>query len=287
MTPIGRPTPYVRGAIRTTRSHAAIACHRPLVQSAAVGDFSVATGRGPGHRQGGRHPARVLGGGVRRPVPPARRRRGPRAATSSGDVVRIFGLVTRVQRGTKARFDSHVFDVADGLLPAEIARAALVQATRFEPETLVPPSGRRVRRAMGDERLEALCFDGMAHRLPAGLAGGRARLREPGVPRWHGAARQRQRRLGGGHQDDVRHLPPLQPVHLGRARRRGPQHQGLGVQREGRGPLPRPREHRISWTTPPATGPRPQPGVQERGRLRPSSPRRPAPAPTSPAAPRA
>ncbi len=90
----------------------------------------------------------------------------------SGDTVRIYGLVTQVRaRQEGARFDSDVFLIAEGLLPAEVSEAALVQATRFEPEIFVPPRpGEPVRRAAGAERDQALFFDAMERRLPAGLS---------------------------------------------------------------------------------------------------------------------
>jgi DNA helicase HerA-like ATPase len=86
--------------------------------------------------------------------------------------VRIFGVVGQVRaRHEGARFDSDVFLIEDGLLPAEVSEAAQVLATRFEPEVFVPPlPGAEVRRAAGDERDQALFFDGMAKRLPAGLS---------------------------------------------------------------------------------------------------------------------
>lgn len=88
------------------------------------------------------------------------------------DPVRIYGVVSQVRaRHEGARFDSDVFLISEGKLPAEISEAALVQATRFEPELFVPPlPGQPVRRAAGVERDEALAFDGMARRLPAGLS---------------------------------------------------------------------------------------------------------------------
>jgi DNA helicase HerA-like ATPase len=86
--------------------------------------------------------------------------------------VRIYGVVSQVRaRHEGARFDSDVFLIADGLLPAEVSEAAQVSATRFEPELYVPPlPGTEVRRAVDDERDEALFFDGMTARLPAGLS---------------------------------------------------------------------------------------------------------------------
>ncbi len=89
-----------------------------------------------------------------------------------GEAVRIYGIVSQVRaRHEGARFDSDVFLIADGVLPAEVSEAALVAATRFEPETFVPPRpGQPVRRAVGAERDQALFFDGMRRRLPAGLS---------------------------------------------------------------------------------------------------------------------
>src|SRR5262249_43715569 len=86
--------------------------------------------------------------------------------------VHVFGVVSQVRaRHEGARFDSDVFLIEDGVLPAEVSEAALVQPTRFEPEVFVPPlPGQEVRKATGDERLEALCFDQMTARLPCGLS---------------------------------------------------------------------------------------------------------------------
>ncbi len=89
-----------------------------------------------------------------------------------GQCVRVYGIVSQVRaRHEGAHFDSDVFLVAEGVLPAEVSEAAQVQATRFEPELFVPPlPGAEVRRATGAERDEALFFDGMARKLPAGLS---------------------------------------------------------------------------------------------------------------------
>ncbi len=85
--------------------------------------------------------------------------------------VKIYGVVGQVRaRHEGARFDSDVWLIEDGVLPAEVSEAAQVQATRFEPEVFVPPlPGQAVRRATGAERDQALFFDGMTKRLPAGL----------------------------------------------------------------------------------------------------------------------
>jgi DNA helicase HerA-like ATPase len=88
-----------------------------------------------------------------------------------GDAVRIYGVVSQVRaRHEGARFDSDVFLIEEGILPGEVAEAARVTLTRVEPEVFVPPlPGAIVRRAEGKERDEALFFDGMEKRLPAGL----------------------------------------------------------------------------------------------------------------------
>ncbi len=89
-----------------------------------------------------------------------------------GQRVRMFGLVTQVRaRHEGARFQSDVFLIAEGILPAEVSEAALIQPTRFEPEILVPPlPGAPVRLATDVERDMALSFDEVERRLPAGLS---------------------------------------------------------------------------------------------------------------------
>jgi uncharacterized protein len=89
-----------------------------------------------------------------------------------GQVVRLFGVVDLVRaRHEGARFDSDVFLIERGVLPATVSQAAHVRVTRVEPEVFVPPlPGREVRRAAGAEREEALFFDGMERRLPLGLS---------------------------------------------------------------------------------------------------------------------
>ena len=89
-----------------------------------------------------------------------------------GEVVKIYGMVAQVRaRHEGARFDSDVFLIADGVLPAEVSEAAQITATRFEPEVFVPPQpGEVVRKAEGAERDRALFFDRMDERLPIGLS---------------------------------------------------------------------------------------------------------------------
>jgi hypothetical protein len=89
-----------------------------------------------------------------------------------GEEVKIYGMIGQVRaRHEGARFDSDVFLIEDGVLPAEVSEAAQVTATRFEPEVFVPPRpGQAVRRARGDERDAALFFDKMEERLAIGLS---------------------------------------------------------------------------------------------------------------------
>jgi uncharacterized protein len=89
-----------------------------------------------------------------------------------GQVLRISGVVSQVRAVHEgARMESDVFLVRDGVLPAQVSEAAQVLATRFEPEVYVPPlPGEPVRKALGAEREEALLFDQMRNRLPAGLS---------------------------------------------------------------------------------------------------------------------
>jgi DNA helicase HerA-like ATPase len=89
-----------------------------------------------------------------------------------GGTVSIYGVVSQVRaRHVGARYDNDVFLIEDGVLPAEVSEAAKVMATRFEPEVYVPPlPGAEVRRAEGDERDQALFFDGMQKKIPAGMS---------------------------------------------------------------------------------------------------------------------
>lgn len=86
--------------------------------------------------------------------------------------VRIYGMVAELRaRHEGARFDSDVFLIKDGVLPAQVAEAAKVLATRFEPEVYVTPlPGEVVRKARGEARDQALFFDGMKRRIPVGLS---------------------------------------------------------------------------------------------------------------------
>lgn len=90
----------------------------------------------------------------------------------TGEILSMYGIVSQVRaRHEGARFQSDVFLIADGLLPAEVSEAALVQVTRVVPEIFVPPlPGAEVRKAIDHERAAALDFDAVERKLPAGLS---------------------------------------------------------------------------------------------------------------------
>lgn len=84
--------------------------------------------------------------------------------------VTIAGVVTAVRaRHEGAQFDSDVFLVSDGMLPAEVQEAAEITVTRVEPEVFVPPRpGAVVRRAVEQQRARALYFDKMDRKVALG-----------------------------------------------------------------------------------------------------------------------
>jgi DNA helicase HerA-like ATPase len=90
---------------------------------------------------------------------------------ATGEPISIHGIVTQVvARIEGARFDSDVFLIEEGVLPGDVVEVAQITATRIEPEVFVPPlPGSPVVKAEGKERDEALFFDGMDKKLPAGL----------------------------------------------------------------------------------------------------------------------
>ena len=138
----------------------------------------------------------------------ALRRRHPGARPPRGRPLRLRRVPHRGRRAARAR-------------PVE---AAEVLTTRVEPEIFVPPlPGRRgAARASGDERDQALVLrrDG-ARAADRSRPRRRAAVRQPRVPRRHPRrARQHLRHLRRRDQDDLRDVPALLPVQLGRARRR-------------------------------------------------------------------
>jgi DNA helicase HerA-like ATPase len=85
--------------------------------------------------------------------------------------VTIAGVVTAVRaRHEGAQFDSDVFAIAEGTLPAQVQEAAEITTTRVQPEVYVPPSpGAIVHRARGEARASALYFDRMQRQVPMGF----------------------------------------------------------------------------------------------------------------------
>ncbi|PKK14824.1 MAG: ATP-binding protein [Thermomonospora sp. CIF 1] len=88
-----------------------------------------------------------------------------------GGSVLVAGVVTDVQaRHEGAAYDSDVFLIADGVLPAQVVESAEVTVTRVEPELYVPPLPGAVAYRAGDRDRElALYFDVMKRRVPVGL----------------------------------------------------------------------------------------------------------------------
>jgi hypothetical protein len=89
----------------------------------------------------------------------------------NGDTVTVAGVVSQIRaRHEGARFDSDVFLVEEGVLPAQTTEVAEVLTTRVEPEVFVPPlPGAEVRLAEDKERDRALCFDQMDKQFPIGV----------------------------------------------------------------------------------------------------------------------
>ena len=90
----------------------------------------------------------------------------------TGEKITAYGIVGQVRaRHEGAKFQSDVFMISDGRLPAEVSEAAEIQLTRVVPETFVPPlPGEPVRKATDAERDVALDFADVNRRLPAGLS---------------------------------------------------------------------------------------------------------------------
>ncbi len=247
--PLGRPA----RALSHTRLR--------FVGSSDPGGPSVAAGRAerrdgrPGHRDRGRDTTELLGrarSGARaaarrrrrhRPRAPERRAGAPRgpghrdARPLRGRAVRLRRVPDpgrrAARRGRRGRVDH------DDPCRAGDLRAA------------APRLGGEEGRREGARRRAVLRPDGQeAPDRPRPRR--RAALRQPRVPRRDPRrGRQHLGDLGCRDEDDVRVVPAVLPLHLGRARQRGDQHQGADLQREGRGPpLPRPRQR-------PARRPRP------------------------------
>jgi DNA helicase HerA-like ATPase len=93
-----------------------------------------------------------------------------REVPGRGEVL-IAGVVTNVEaRHEGAAYDSDVFLIVQGVLPAAVVESAEVTVTRVEPEVYVPPlPGAVAYRADADDRERALYFDVMERRVPVGL----------------------------------------------------------------------------------------------------------------------
>jgi hypothetical protein len=149
--------------------------------------------------------------------------------------ITLYGVVDTVRAKYEgARFDSDVFRVAQGVLPVGIATAAHVSVTRIEPEIFVPPQpGQPAERAEGAQRDEALYFDQMQHKFAAGLS----RLGQPGVPGWDAwRTREHLGHLRRRDEDELRDVPPVLALPLGRTGDAGAQRARGDLQRQGRGP---------------------------------------------------
>ncbi|MFC5815929.1 MULTISPECIES: ATP-binding protein [Nonomuraea] len=83
----------------------------------------------------------------------------------------MAGVVTAVEaRHEGAAYDSDVFLIAEGALPAAVVEVAEVRVTRVEPEVFVPPlPGATVYLAGAGDRDQALYFDVMERRVPLGV----------------------------------------------------------------------------------------------------------------------
>ncbi|MBN1172767.1 MAG: ATP-binding protein [Micromonosporaceae bacterium] len=93
-----------------------------------------------------------------------------RELPGSGPVA-VAGVVTAVRaRHEGAVFDSDVFAIAEGTLPAQVQEAAEITTTRVQPEVYVPPApGAIAYRAEGEARAGALYFDRMRAKVPIGF----------------------------------------------------------------------------------------------------------------------
>lgn len=89
-----------------------------------------------------------------------------------GSTVKMYGVIselTAIQEG--AEYESDVYHTREGLVPSATVEIARVSITRFSPEIFVPPlPGSEARKAVGQERAEALMFSEMAKVVAIGLS---------------------------------------------------------------------------------------------------------------------
>ncbi|CAA9390024.1 MAG: Uncharacterized protein aq_1682, partial [uncultured Pseudonocardia sp.] len=207
-----------------------------------------AAARRAGRRHRGLHAPAVLRGAGPRAVPAARRRRRHLADRAR---LRPGGHLRRGHRGARAARGRHL---RLRRLPHRRRRAARAGAGGRGGDDHPRRAG--VLRAPDPGRRGAA---GHRHRAGAGAVvrqdghdgAGRARPRrradpgQPGVPRRHARRpRLHLRHLRGRHQDELRAVPAVLDLPLRRAGAARCQHEGAGVQRQGRGPaVPRPAQH--------------------------------------------
>lgn len=91
--------------------------------------------------------------------------------TPEGGTIRYYGVVDVVRKKYEgASFDTDVFRVKAGTLPAEVSYAAHVQVTRIDPEVFIPPHpGDSAWAVRGEDFQKALYLDRMTSRVPLGL----------------------------------------------------------------------------------------------------------------------
>ena len=241
------------------------------------------------------HADGVLGRGDARLLPAARRRRRHRAAAARTARYRLSGLVAAgARRCTRARGSAPTCSSSPtACCPRETFEAAEVMTTRVEPEMYVPPlPGRRGPPGRGQPSATTPCsstgWSSQAAHRPRPRR--RAALRQPRVPRRHAVAPTSTSRASRA-WPPRRATPPSCCTACSRRAcwGRGGQHQGAGLQREGRGPaLPRPRRTPGS-PTPTRTATAASACRRTRSTRCRSTPRRArataTPAPTSPPAP--
>ena len=176
----------------------------------------------------------------------------PSASCPTGEPVTIAGVVTQVRaRHEGAAFDSDVFAIADGTLPAQVQEAAEITTTRVDPEVYVPPTPGRAwcTGPSGDARAGALLL------RPDGARASRSGIGRDGEPLYlnadfldgsRGAHVSISGISGVATKTSFATFLLYSVFRSGRARRRrrDRQHQGADLQRQGRGPaLPRPPQH--------------------------------------------
>ena len=86
------------------------------------------------------------------------------------EIIKVYGIITEIRsRHEGVEFDSDVFLIEEGVLPAQISEVAKVSIIRREPEVFVPPlPGQPVHLADGQDLEEAFLLDQMIEKIPVG-----------------------------------------------------------------------------------------------------------------------